>query len=507
MTLMLTCALILSEVLVNEPGSAVSLEWIELQATRPTSLSDYRLVVNGNSLELAQATLDSGQYLVVVRDSIRFENHFGNSSGTWGDAPIENYDILERSFSLPNSSGEVELVSQEGTDLFSYKGTAADGISYERIGDSIWQTTSESVSHTVGHRNHGLPVPYDWGIERAYTDPPMVAPFSTVLIHVQVRNQGTQPRASRIYLSQPPGTPADSLAFTGSPGDRVELSFALTARPGLNRVRLTLADDERQANNTKDVHFYAADAPIVISEIYPAPIGIEPEWIELFVASDTVTSADAFSISDDQDTISISSGLQLLNPGSYIVLTGDRAAFLMHYGNIDAPVWELAGFPALNNTGDQLTILFETAPVDRVDYPSVGGRRGVSFERVGLTQQWGFSVDSQGSTPGLRNSIDVQYSPDIQIDATPNPFAPGLGERVIIEYTVPFNAEGELRLYGGDGRHLRTLIPHSPLVSGHYSWDGRDRAGHLLPIGIYLLQIRLLQPVEFTKLSTVVIAR
>lgn len=507
MTLILACALILSEILVNEPGSRVSLEWIELQATQKTSLSDYVLVVNGNRLSLTPGILDSGLFIVVVRDSQKFESYFGDSSGTWADAPMENYPILERSFSLPNSAGSVELISPEDTDQYIYQGTAADGISYERIGDSIWQTTSQSVRHTPGHRNDGALVDFDWGIESAYTDPPMAVHQRRVRVHIKVKNLGTQTREGHIFLSRPPGILEDSLSYTGSPGSIVELTFALEAHAGLNHIRITLADDDRQTNNTADVHFYAGDSPIIISEIYPAPLALEPEWIELYVASDTIVSAMEFWFADAADTVPIATEPYFLDPGAYIVITGNRSAFLMHYGGTDAPVWELNDFPALNNTGERLSILIENALIDVVHFPSVGSRRGVSFERAGRTQQWGFSVDSRGSTPGMKNSIDVKYSSDIQIAVSPNPFAPGLGEEASIDYTVPFSAEGELRLYGGDGRHLRTLIPQAPLVSGRYLWDGRDHSGQLLPVGIYLLHMRLIRPFEFTKLSTVVIAR
>lgn len=507
MTFVFACALILSEVLVNEPGSSVSLEWIELEATQRTSLSGYTLVVNGDRLNLPPKTLDSGHYILVVRDSLKFENYFGDSSGTWADAPKENYPILERSFSLPNSAGSVELISPEGIDQFMYQGTAADGISYERIGDSIWQPTSQSVRHTPGHRNNGARVDFDWGIERAYTDPPMALHQRRVRVKVEIKNLGTQTRESHIFLSRPPGSFEDSLFYTGSPGSIVELSFALEANSGVNHIRLTLSDDDRQANNRVDIQFYSGDAPILISEIYPAPLAVEPEWIELYVASDTIISAMEIRFADAADTIPITEESQYLDPGAYIVLTGNRPAFLMHYGSTDAPVWELEDFPSLNNTGERLSILIENALVDVVSFPSVGSRRGVSIERAGRSQQWGFSVDSRGSTPGFRNSIDVPYSSDIRIAVAPNPFAPGLGEAASIEYTVPFSAEGELRLYGGDGRHLRTLIPRAPLVSGSYLWDGRDESGQLLPVGIYLLHMRLLRPFEFTKLATVVIAR
>jgi hypothetical protein len=504
---LLTCALILSEILVNEPGGTVSLEWIELQAIQPVNLSNYKLIVNGDTLDLSPQALDSSQYVVVVRDSVRFEQYFGDSSGTWGDALSEQYILIQRSFSMANSVGVVTLVSPNQTDRFEYAGTAGDGISYERISDAVWQVTSDHVKTTPGARNDGAPVRYDWGIVRAFVSSPVTAHTNTVSIDVHVQNLGRDSSKTVAVRSSSLGQPLDSQWVFGIPDSIVKLSFGLQPQHGINSVRIRLSDDDRLSNNTKDIHFHAGDPPFIFSEIYAAPLDVEPEWIELFVTSDTAISATLIRLTDHVDTLPVSTSLQYLYPGEHVVLTGNQLALRMKYDLPESQVLEISGFPTLNNAGDQLSILLESASIDSIDYPSMSNSRGTSYERVGNSDAWGFSVDPEGSTPGRTNSIDVVYSPDIFINVSPNPFAPGLGEHVIISYTVPFNAFGELMLYGGDGHHLRTLIQNAPLVSGHYTWDGRDQSGRLLPVGIYLLQMRLTKPMGFTKLSTVVIAR
>ena len=85
--------------------------------------------------------------------------------------------------------------------------------------------------------------------------------------------------------------------------------------------------------------------------------------------------------------------------------------------------------------------------------------------------------------------------------------AAGLGERARVHYQVPFEAVGEIHLYRGDGRHVRTLLERSHVVSGEVEWDGRSASGDLLPVGIYVLQFRLHEPHELVHLSTVVVAR
>jgi hypothetical protein len=170
-------------------------------------------------------------------------------------------------------------------------------------------------------------------------------------------------------------------------------------------------------------------------------------------------------------------------------------------------VIQLDRWPALNNDGDTIVLLLGETPMDRTSYPSAGGVRGVSFERVGRSEAWGWCVAPEGSTPGRANSIDVEYSEDLQIDVAPNPFAAGQGERARFQYRVPFAAEGELRLYRGDGRPVRTLFERRSVVSGVVEWDGTSDERTLLPVGIYIVQFRLYEPRELVHLSTVVLAR
>ena len=95
----------------------------------------------------------------------------------------------------------------------------------------------------------------------------------------------------------------------------------------------------------------------------------------------------------------------------------------------------------------------------------------------------------------------------IEIEIEPNPFAAGLGEHATVHYRVPFEAEGELHVYGGDGRHIRELQARGALVSGQVTWDGRSDHGQLQPVGIYVLQVKLYQPAERAQLATIVVAR
>jgi hypothetical protein len=505
LTLLLLLPLVLSEVLANEPGSVVSLEWIELYAEHDLSLQDFTLTVKGDSVALPDLRVDSGAYAVLCRDTVRFEEHYGDSSGVWGDDSTENYALSQIILSLPNSSGSVELSGPGGADSFGWDGSAGDGTSYERIDDTSWGVTASEVRSTPGRRNHGAPVRFDWGVVQVEVEPQLPEPYQTVTIRARVENRGTEVSSTQVSLEEETGMIIDSLAIGGEPGLSIEAAFRVVAKPGLNVYEVAAAADERSANNRRQLLFMASLPPVWLSEIYAVPEGSEPEWLELFCASDTALASLDLQIADTRDTVSLFD-LEV-NPGDYVVVTYDSAAFRNRYFESVAPVWQVPDLPALNNDGDTIALLLSGALVEKVGYPSVSSRRGVSLERVGASSVWGFSVASGGATPGMRNSIDVDYTATVGLDVSPNPFAAGLGERATIAYTVPFGAEAELRLYGGDGRHLHTLIQREPVVSGEITWDGRDDSGRLLPVGIYLLQFKLHEPHEASRLTTVVIAR
>lgn len=110
--------LLLSEVLANEPGSATSLEFVELVARQPVQEGMITFDANGKTVAVPAVKLDSGQFLVICRDAERFEQHFGNSSGVWGDSDAEDFTLQEFTMALPNASGYVALIQGSETDRF-----------------------------------------------------------------------------------------------------------------------------------------------------------------------------------------------------------------------------------------------------------------------------------------------------------------------------------------------------------------------------------------------------
>lgn len=112
--------------------------------------------------------------------------------------------------------------------------------------------------------------------------------------------------------------------------------------------------------------------------------------------------------------------------------------------------------------------------------------------------------------PRYQSDIIV-FNPSIgaffHLDVIGNPFAPTLGETMLVEYGGPQGMRFNLVLYDRSGRAVATLATNSP-AGDLFTWDGRDDANQFLPMGQYLLHLEGISPEgeRLTTNETVVIA-
>lgn len=172
-TTVFACAdLILSEVLSNEPGSRVLLEWVEVFNNGPLAidLADYSIVEGPDTLRLSGGSgLAPGVFAVLCRrllplsGSDCFESRWGDSSGVWGDSPGENYPAYEIGIILANASGSIYLLDADDyvADQFHWSSASDDGRSEERddLADvfSAWHACFDPTGSTPGKENSTRP--------------------------------------------------------------------------------------------------------------------------------------------------------------------------------------------------------------------------------------------------------------------------------------------------------------------------------------------------------------
>ncbi len=155
-------------------------------------------------------------------------------------------------------------------------------------------------------------------------------------------------------------------------------------------------------------------AQVVITEIQPAPVGDEPEWVEIENTGSKAVTITDWQICDERSCTEIPTAR--LSAGQRAVLTRDVEA-LQAARSIpdDARLLEVS-LPSLNNTTDAVALHNKQgALVDSLAYDLSDFSPPRSLERVGsvldgavaFDARWTPCIDRSGSTPGRRNSTLV----------------------------------------------------------------------------------------------------
>lgn len=524
----------INEVMANEPGGNVMLEWIELYNNTDNDfpLAFYSLKIDNNVILLPSSRIFPYEYMVLCRKLISddvstgYEEIWGNNSGYWGDDSVtENYRVVEMSnITLINTGGSVELeLALQTVSKLIWESEGEDGVSWERRlpGDSIGLQCLDPAGSTPGRLNSVTPLSYDLALESVVAeyygsgvcriDVLMVnfgledMPEGELSIYYDPDNDGIPDSADLIAIVNYPETnPDDSIEF--------DLYFELE---GVNpSILMQLPPDDRMENNIRTVTAFGANyPPIVLNEFLADPQSdVGTEWLELRNHSEQEVNLKGWYIGDEIKFYPIlpSDPLQfgniLVDAYDHVVLCKDKAAFENYYGT-EINVVELNSWPALNNTGDIIKLrdnLEYIVDSIRYDFTYGGNYTWSRGEETGMTDRWGRSAEIGGS-PGQVNEVYYQpVSSSISVTAEPNPYSPSKDGEMTISFEVPPGENMTLRIYDTKGRIVRTLVDGLPAFEGRVTWDGRSDGGRLLPIGMYILFLEVADVDQYKQ--TVVIA-
>lgn len=167
--------------------------------------------------------------------------------------------------------------------------------------------------------------------------------------------------------------------------------------------------------NAKVITGYSKST-IVINEIMFAPVGGEPEWIELYNNSDHTVNLKEWKVSNrnSNSKYKIITTDYIILPDDFVVITKD-STLLKNYRDVNINLIESPSLPTylFNNMSDAVA-LFDNRNIqmDSVFYfSSWGGTNGKSLERVEAklnsldSTNWGTSLDSTGATIGKQNYL------------------------------------------------------------------------------------------------------
>lgn len=521
--------LLINEVMANEPGSQVTLEWIEIfnNSDSVKSLSNYTLEINGTLLLLPDDVITGGQYYILCRRFATsgtvpgFEEVWGNNTGVWGDdVSTEFYPIYQlTSIALTNDTGQIILRLGGSTkSSLVWNQSGADGVSWERF-----SPTSATISNstdprggTPGEMNSITPRRNDLSLVSLSAYP---AGAGSTSLRFTVANSGTsEVTSSELKLYYDPDgdyviDEGDLITiyslFNLSPYDTIDFSDVLTLKGIYPTVLARLPDDERPENNLKSARATGEEfPPLAINEFVPYPRPpLTTEWVEIKNRSDTAINISGWKIGDSLRLNIISAGSYSLASGEYLVLAKDSTAFRAFYSDDAILMVQPSSWAELNNNFD-LVRLYDANnfPADSFHYGSVypdnySWSRG---EETGKTEQWGRSIDP-GGTPGITNLVYYQASAStISLRIEPNPFSPSRDRQTAITFTMPPGENMTIRVYDIEGRLVKTILDNMPALDGVVYWDGTSDDNLRLQVGIYIIYAEVHNRAQFKQ--TVVIA-
>lgn len=521
-------AVVVSEVLANEPGSQTTLEWVELYNSGQSgvNLALCQLTVAGSSVPLT-GTIGPGAYLIVCRrlfgttGTPGFESVWGNDSGVWGDTITENYPTpVEASFALANSLDTVMLIlAGLDTSMLSWSEAGKDGRSWERVQPTL-NDVRQSVNYsgsTPGFVNSVTPLPNDLSIDSITVK----HVGSGAEINLTITNMGINSGVDRRLLicAMNPAMPdslgeiLDSLILpTLYGGYSTDIVRWITLTGVYQYLMVTLDTDDRVRNNRRAFVAPGADfPPLILTEIMPNPQPpLATEWIELYCPLRGPFYFQLWQFADGTDTALLSTDPFGLDAGYYAVLAEDSMAFRQFYPDFQGMLIQPPRWLTLNNAGDVVQLIDQFGILaDSFSYgSSYDGNYTWARTPVDGQGEWGRSVASGGS-PGRVNDVVIEpHDQRLSLVIEPRVFSPdGDGYQDVTEITLeaPQAANYTLKIYDREGRPVRTLADNAELVRRSYEWDGLSDSGRRLPIGIYICYLEA-SGVQSLK-KTVVIAR
>ena len=177
-------------------------------------------------------------------------------------------------------------------------------------------------------------------------------------------------------------------------------------------AKLVFADDEDTLNNFASVNLMVGNKlnSVAINEIMFAPLGDEPEWVEIFNSS-----ADTINLKNWKINDATSSGVVITNQNNFLflnefIVVASDSNFKNYYPEIKNYI--VAKIPSLNNSTSDAVVIKDFAGfvIDSVKYaPSWLTTSGNSIERIdyfsSINDSTNWATSKIKSTPGKQNSV------------------------------------------------------------------------------------------------------
>lgn len=471
------CQIILSEVMFDPVGSEYYDEFIEVynrSLTETIDLAGWQISDSTDAdfiISHAQGTLlQPGQFAIIL-DPGYFDNSHQYDNLIPPEALVLTInDAAFGSNGLSNSQPEpIILISSAGDTIAKYRYSLDNqpGYSDEKrnlMGNDLPENwaNSQVLNGTPGFTNSTTQIEYDVELD-LQASPPQSPPGHAITLIATVRNIGIS-EVSNFQIAFFEDMNFDAVL---SPEEQVSYSRSITVplksgesiaeqvvldslASGLHYfyAQLECSVDQDHTNNIAEslvkIGFHAGQ--IIINEIMYRPSGGQAEWIELHNPTEQQVNLQLWQFSDanTNSKISITDSVLSVPGNSYLVVSEDSTIYQAFPAIPCQVIIPPQGFPALNNTGDQIFLYDPIAAIiDFVQYEaSWGSEAGVSLERrrddadSNDPANWALSENIYCGTPGFENSISPG-SYDLELtDVTFTPLHPFPGVELAISVEI-----------------------------------------------------------------------
>jgi len=530
---------VITEIMYNLEGSDSPNEFVELfniSTVDTANLSEWKIrdIYSEDTLE------DSGFGLKIPprHFALIMEGDYPLESGIYSEMiPQETIIIKVDDSSIGNSLSTTDslfLVNAEGIpiDSIGWSGNVLEGFSLEKRYFDIstfhgnWLQSLDSLG-TPGLMNSVAPLETDGSIlvDSISHNPMFPTEFDETDFFIPILNHGNSMLSGSVILIELGNEKGTSTFSQLGILDTIILKISLppqSAGRHVFEIELMVNNDLNLTDN------YAVDTlevsypfgSVVFNEFLSIPDSTQTEFVELF--SFISGNLEGWQFSDNTMVNRIFHPFEM-SENDIIVIAGDSS--IQNSMSMDSQfILPTNGFPALNNSGDALYLLDRTGMViDSLIYNefwSVEDHRSLEKFRPeytsNLLSRWGVAVNTQGMTPGQKNSLFVDSVPsEGNVRLEPNPFSPdgdGIDDVLIIHYSLPFDqAILKVELFDINGFSIARPVwnLHVPR-EGVVTWDGLHSNGNPARIGIYVLLIAAMDEnsgADWESLNTIVLAK
>jgi len=259
--------------------------------------------------------------------------------------------------------------------------------------------------------------------------------------------------------------------------------------------------------------------PLVINEInYHSAPEFDPEdWVEIFNPWNQTVDMSGMTLMDEEtEHAFVFPEGTLIEGCEFVVVCQNLANFEALFPEVECAIGDLDyGF---NASGDIIRLFDNQSElVDWVIYldddpwPSEPDGEGPTLELIdpsldnSQASSWAASIGH--GTPGSANStlVTAMDEPSLPLRPSlkapwPNPFNP----QIQIEFALDRRRAMRLTVHDINGREV-TLLAEENLEAGHhsYSWDGRNKSGHEVSSGLYLVRLACEDEVQNRKIMLI----